>query len=358
LGYSCFDVVLLTAKEAEQLPAEAQLALRRFLECGGTLLVHGRKVPAFFSQDAMADGHGGYFVGMGFAVASGEESGANWEKVARTLDALPVSEYLPYQKPTDSHYLLVAAAKVPVGGMFALVLLFAVGIGPVNVWLLSRYKRRIWLWWNVPAISLLTCLAVFGYSAFSEGWSGHGKIASMTLLDQRTHRATTFGYASYFCPLTPSSGPRFSAETEVALLGEEQGLYRPTREVPEARYVDWSSDQHLVSGWIRARVPAYFQFRKNEDRRERLIFAAGGDATKVVNALGADIERLYWADASGRVFEGRDIAAGEEKPLAASARGRVGKDEGGRMKDEREQSEDCNLHSVFFLPSVTSVSPW
>ena len=309
LGYSCYDVVLLTAQEAEQLPAEAQLALRRFLECGGTLLVHGRKVPAPFSQNATADDHGGYFVGLGYAVASGAESEKDWEKAARTLDALPLYQYLPYQKPADSHNLLVAEAKVPVGGMFALVLLFAVGIGPVNVWLLSRYKRRIWLWWNVPAISGLTCLAVFGYSVFSEGWSGHGKIASMTLLDQRTHRATTFGYASYFCPLTPSSGPRFSAETEVALLGDEQDRYRPTRELPEARHVDWSSEQHLLSGWIQARVPAYFQFRKNEDRRERLIFAASGDAPAVVNALGADIERLYWADASGRVFEGHDIAA-------------------------------------------------
>ncbi len=232
MGYSCYDVVLLTAKEAEQMPAEAQLALRRFLECGGTLLVHGRKVPAPFSQNATADDHGGYFVGLGYAVASGAESEKDWEKAARTLDALPLYQYLPYQKPADSHNLLVAEAKVPVGGMFALVLLFAVGIGPVNVWLLSRYKRRIWLWWNVPAISLLTCLAVFGYSVFSEGWSGHGKIASMTLLDQRTHRATTFGYASYFCPLTPSSGPRFSAETEVALLGDEQDRYRPTRERP------------------------------------------------------------------------------------------------------------------------------
>ena len=350
LGYSCYDVVLLTAKEAEQLPAEAELALRRFLECGGTLLVHGRKVPAFYSQNAMTDGHGGYFVGLGHAVASGAESETNWEQAARTLDALRVDQdQYPYQKPADSHNLLVAEAKVPVGGMFALVLLFAVGIGPVNVWLLSRYKRRIWLWWNVPAISLLTCLAVFGYSVFSEGWSGHGKIASVTLLDQRTHRATTFGYASYFCPLTPSSGPRFSAETEVVLLGEEQDRYRRTREVPEARHVDWSSDQHLVSGWIRARVPAYFQFRKNEDRRERLIFAATGDAPTVVNALGADIARLYWADASGRVFEGHDIAAGAEKPLAVSgtthswSRGRPGKDEGGRMKDE-------GVPSSFILP--------
>ena len=106
LGYSCYDVVLLTAKEAEQMPAEAQLALRRFLECGGTLLVHGPKVPAAFSQSAMADDHGGYFVGLGHAVASGAESETNWEKAARAAGrpaALPTPT--THQKPADSHNL-------------------------------------------------------------------------------------------------------------------------------------------------------------------------------------------------------------------------------------------------------------
>ena len=89
----------------------------------------------------------------------------------------------------------MAETTVPVRGLFVLVLLFAVGIGPANLWLLSRYKRRIWLWWNVPAISLLTCLVVFAYSLVSEGITGRGKTASMTLLDERSiapRRSATF----------------------------------------------------------------------------------------------------------------------------------------------------------------------
>ena len=72
----------------------------------------------------------------------------------------------------------------------------------------------------------------------------------------------------------------------------------------------------LTSGWVNARVPAYFQFRKNEDRRERLTVEKKADGSlKIVNALGADIRRLYVADASGHVFEGRDIPAGAERTL-------------------------------------------
>jgi hypothetical protein len=324
LGYSCFDAVLLTAKDVEQMPPEAQLALRRYLECGGTILVHGRKVPVVFSQNALEDGGSGYFVGRGHAVASGGED-ANWDKTAGSLRGLSLQPARGYENLGPfGQSLLVAPSRVPIRGMFALVLLFAVAIGPANLWLLSRYKRRIWLWWNVPAISLLTCLAVFGYSVLSEGWRGHGKTASMTLLDQRTHRATTFGCASYYCPLTPASGPHFGADTDVTMLDNESSSYgydpyRRSRADFDAHYVDFSSNQHFASGWVRARVPAYFPFCKNEDRRERLNISMKRNVPSVVNALGADIDLLYWADVSGKIFAGRDIAAGAEKALTASA---------------------------------------
>ena len=65
--------------------------------------------------------------------------------------------------------------------------------------------------------------------------------------------------------------------------------------------MDWTNDQYFGSGWVKARVPAYFQIRKNEDRRERLTVQKNDDgALAVTNALGADIRRLCLADASGR----------------------------------------------------------
>jgi len=328
LGYSCYDAILLTQREAEEMPAPAQAAVRRYLECGGELLVHGRKVPDVFSRGGLADGQGGYHVGLGRAAATSDEGEPGWDRAYRRLTAASPETYRPREKPNDQHGLLVGEAKVPVRGLFFLVLLFAVAIGPVNVWLLSKHRKRIWLWWNVPAISLLTCLAVFLYAMFSEGWTSRGRIASLTLLDERCHRATTIGYVSLYCPLTPG-GVHFGADSDVALLSHERPYsgysspYSRYRE-PEGgpRQVDWTSDQHLVSGWVTARVPAYFQVRKNEDRRERLSVGKKADGSvTVVNALGADVRRLYVADGSGRVFEGRDIPAGAERTLSAATGG-------------------------------------
>jgi hypothetical protein len=321
LGYSCYDAILLTEKEAEEMPPQVQLAVRRYLECGGVLLIHGWKAPSALAQGGVPDGSGGYFVGLGHVAVSLGGGKADWDATYQKLTGSPLDVYHPQDKPGNLYDLLVAEATVPIRGLFVLVLLFAVGIGPVNLWLLSRYKRRIWLWWNVPAISLLTCLVVFAYSLASEGIRGRGRTASMTVLDERSHRATTIGYLSYYCPLTPSVGPRFSVDTDVTLLETQEEPWRrylPRRSSTGLRLVDWTDDQHLTSGWVTARVPAYFQIRKNEDRRERLAVEKQADGSvKIVNALGADITRLYWADSSGRIFEGRDIPAGAERTLAA-----------------------------------------
>ncbi len=318
LGYSCYDAILLTQQEADDLPAAVQAALRRYVECGGVLWVHGRKLPEVFSRDAAKDGRGGFCVGLGRAGATAPDAEPSWQRTCSLLAGTRADFYCPLQRPRDPHNLLVAETSVPVRGLFLLVLVFGIAIGPLNVWLLSRYRRRIWLWWNVPAISALTCLAVFCYSLVSEGWTSRGKTATLTVLDERCHRATTIGYVSYYCPLTPSGGLRFGVDTEVSLLARhERPMYRAYgREEGDLRLVDWTSQQHLTSGWAMARVPAYFEIRKNEDRRERLsIQPAAGGSLKVVNALGADIRQLCVADAAGRVFEGRDIPAGAERTL-------------------------------------------
>jgi hypothetical protein len=259
-------------------------------------------------------------VGLGGAAASSPDGEPSWQQTCSLLSRRGADFYQPFRGPHNAHDLLVAETSVPVRGLFLLVLVFAVAIGPVNVWLLSRYRRRIWLWWDVPAVSLVTCLAVFCYALWSEGWTPRGKTATLTVLDERCHRATTIGYVSYYCPLTPSGGFHFGADTEVTLLGREERLdyrYSPrARDEGSPRFLDWTSDQHLTAGWASARVPAYFQIRKNEDRRERLaIEPTPGGSLKVVNALGADIRRLCVADAAGRVFEGRDIPAGAEQTL-------------------------------------------
>src|SRR5262249_61142071 len=85
--------------------------------------------------------------------------------------AWPWKQVLPPPAATR-RFPIVENLRIPVRGMFIVMLLFAFLIGPLNIRILTRKKRRIWLLWTVPSISLLACLALAGYMFFSEGWTG------------------------------------------------------------------------------------------------------------------------------------------------------------------------------------------
>jgi hypothetical protein len=198
------------------------------------------------------------------------------------------------------------------------MLLFAVAIGPVNLIVLSRKKRRIWMLWTTPAISLITCLAVFAYATFAEGWNRHARTDGLTLLDERSQRATTIGWTAFYSGLTPSDGLHFGYESELTPLAESM-----TTNI--ARTIDWTHDQHLANGWVTARVPAHFMVRKSEMRRERITVRRGTDADlKVVNGLGADINQFWLADRDGTIYSATNIPAGAEAALTPFEKESIG----------------------------------
>ncbi len=152
--------------------------------------------------------------------------------------------YEPSEKPTSLHDMLVAETEVPVRGLFVLVLAFGITIGPMNLFVLSRLKRRIWLWWNVPAISLLTCLLIFGYSLVSEGVTGHGKTASVT---RSTNAIIPQRRWDPFVLLSPntSEGPHFSVDTEATLLSHSSPNMGNVGD-DGTHFTDWTADQFSI----------------------------------------------------------------------------------------------------------------
>ncbi|MHC4146903.1 MAG: hypothetical protein ACYSUD_19295, partial [Planctomycetota bacterium] len=114
----------------------------------------------------------------------------------------------------NQQFPVIDNLTMPIKGMFALVLIFAVTVGPANLLILSRKNKRIWMLWTVPAVSLLTCTAVFVYAFLAEGWTGYLRAQSITILDENTHSATTIGINAFYSPLTPRGGLHFDYETE------------------------------------------------------------------------------------------------------------------------------------------------
>ena len=323
LAYSGFDGVVATAGELAEAPAAVVDGLWRYVETGGSLLILGRPEPEsrWGSEHRRRPQAALYEAGFevdyaGFGVVLTAEG------VVRVSD-LTVPQIAHLEKswyhgrrvwdrtrdPSAAHRSFAVAdnVEIPVRGLFVVVLAFTVLIGPINLAVLTRRGKRMWLLWTVPAASLLTCALVVIYALAGEGWVRYGRTEGLTVLDQRTRRATTLGWTGFYATLTPSDGLGFDAGTEVSPI---VSWARDQRD-GAGRTVVWSDRQHLSRGWLRARLPSYFIVRKSEMRRERISLRhRAGSALEAVNGLGVDLESLHLADRDGRLYAARGIAAG------------------------------------------------
>lgn len=320
LGYSSYDGVVLTAEEMRAIPEPASSALIRYTECGGALLVIGSwQVPQPWRIERKQDG-ALLSYNAGFGVCMVSENGApqglstpNWDAIRQAWQDsqapwAPGARMVSDVVTANRFFPVTENVSIPVRGLLLIMLVFVILIGPVNLLVLSKKKKRMWLLWTVPLISLLTCLAVSAYTVLSEGWGGRARYLSYTILDERSHRASTIGLNAFYAPLTPGDGLRYGTETEITGQG---GRFGYSYDSTPSRTADWTEDQHLETGWVTARTPAHFMIRRSETRRERLTLTRSSDGSlSVVNGLGVPIRNMLLADEKGIVYKGSDIAAG------------------------------------------------
>ena len=319
LGFSRYDGVVVTNQDIQQMPSDVQSALWEYVECGGALLVlGGNNLPDNWasgveisdksvSMSANRVGFGEFFISAEMDTTSLNQT--QWRQIVHSWvkTATPWQAQLSVAE-ANSRFPVVDDFGVPVRGLFLLMLVFAIVIGPVNLIVLSRKRRRIWMLWTVPVISLTTCFAVFLYATFAEGWNRYIRTEGLTILDQRVNRATSIGVTAFYSALTPGDGLHFGYETELT-----SQTFAAT---PLPRTVDWTHDQHLGRGWIAARVPAHFKVRKTEVRRERItVRRVEGARLNIVNGLGTDIDQFWLADTDGTIYFGGSISAGSEVEL-------------------------------------------
>ena len=325
LGYSRYDGVVVTDDELNKMSPETLGALIRYVECGGCLVVSGNwDGPGEWRTSSSTSALFSYYPGFGECIVTGTDSFDKLDNGHWLHIGMGVKNTFALWNPTavgmhggpNTTFPVTENLGVPVRGLLLMMLVFVLVIGPLNLYILSKKKRKIWLLWTVPLISLMTCVAVSAYSLFSEGWSARARHAGFTILDERSHRATTIGISAFYSPLTPSDGLRYSTDTEVISAVNWWRSYSYESDQRSAA-IDWTDGQHLASGWVIARSPAHFRVRRTETRRERLTVQQDGNGqVTIVNGLGAPIKELWVADARGNVHKSGRVEAGASATLA------------------------------------------
>ncbi|MDE0020319.1 MAG: hypothetical protein OXT69_02885 [Candidatus Poribacteria bacterium] len=341
LNYTTFEGVVYSEEYAQHLTPAGRNALWRYVDCGGSLAYFGNgKMPAWWSEldPRLADKdlkHGAfekYEIGFGSLYLVGEvdapaASTGSTETHELPDGAINIAKSWYESEPTTArrHTAQGAADILPLGKRFNFIaslqrfflmgLLLAVLIGPAQLFVLKRIKRREWVYWTTPALSILACGAFVLYASVTIGWRQQTRVVSLTHLDQQTGRAATIGWAAYYSPMTSGTELRFDENTELTPLAYGDKLVGS---------IDWTDGQLLTGGWVPARVPRHFKLRKNEDRPERIDLKKEGGALKVINRLGARVKSFWYADHDGKVYQASKVSNGSESVLTETNGVKIG----------------------------------
>lgn len=310
LAFSRYPLIVTAREDFDKMSAGTRNALINYAECGGILLVSGELGvlnPWRSFKKTLGDWNI-YSAGFGKIITASKPFNQiprnKWNQILRMTNAVvtALKTDIPVSS-ANSFFPVVKKLNISAGTIFFIMLVFAILIGPVNIFILSRKKRKIWLLWTVPAGALLFTLILLIYALTSETWGGHTRSCTLTVLDENTQRAISIGRLAYFYPIPPSGGLRFSPNSEIGTYGINYSnrLYS----------IDWTNGQHFKSGWLIAKTPCQLTLRKNEPRRERLDINRHNGKLTITNGLGAHIKKLTLWD-----FDNKRYTASEVKPGA------------------------------------------
>lgn len=318
LAYSSFDGIIIEHNDYAAMTPNIRSALLQYVQAGGILTITGcEEIPFSNASVIEVDTHNhnrkvfGFGFGLCITYPTLTPLSSVWLK--KEVDEWPRTDSTfnlhSTLQNTNKKYPVVDHISVPVRGFLLLITIFALIAGPVTVFTLRKINRRIWLLWIIPLESLLACSIVLAYSFYSEGITPTVRIRGITILDQSTHSATTLGWLGYYCPQRPSSGLFFPQTLELNKVEGYKWRYDPSK-------VDWTRGQHLMTGWLEARVPSFYMTRENSLRRERLEFAQLDDGSiEVVNGLGTAIKELWYCDEVGNYYRTEQLKAGQKVSL-------------------------------------------
>lgn len=213
--------------------------------------------------------------------------------------------------------LLPAAAKAGIGIMI-IVILFAIVVGPVNLFWLCRGTRRHRMLWLTPAIALGTSLLLSGYIVVADGTGGEGH--------RRRLRLRPAGANSEFLVQEQSSrtglllGTGFDIPTD-ALLWNQPAVTSPghsgrrsfsgMREESEIRDVEG----HGAGDWFKSRFAQAQTLEMWDAARGGLTLAGKPEAPEVVSSLDGTLDRVFVIDAAGRTWSAEHLAPGAKVAL-------------------------------------------
>ncbi len=308
-----FKGLWLTDAEYASLDAPGQLAIRHWIDQGGNFYLCTRNLdPAAraglglgASDTAASPGYGQ----VKLIPWDGKELPV--ETVSGLIDqlSLPADDTL---HNASGWRMAKSLGAIPVNATFLIgfICVFAVLVGPVNLFWLAGAGRRHRLFWTTPLISLVSSLLLIAVIILQDGFGGAGERSLVALILPDEKQAVVWQEQVTRTGVTLSR--QFTTSEDVLLTPVKARFFSgKTFEQSGRSYGgDWFASRSVQAQRAEAIVPS-----RAEIQLLNATAARRGAAPVVVSSLPASLKEIHYTDAAHHAWRGGSLRTGERITL-------------------------------------------
>ena len=275
-GWPAWLTVITTPSGDRRLDETQRAALAAWTAAGGQLLVTDPRQVAGWNA-----------LGAQVSVLDRERLGERIQEVWRGHDQWPSIVVVP------------GTGSVPVGGFVTIAVLFAVLVGPVNLWWCARRGRRALLLVTTPLLSVIASVLLLGYGLIADGLALRRVAEQLVVLDPQHDRAAIWTRMSVFAGLAPGA----IAIDPDDLLQIQVRQADDRRELSDARLEWFDGGQVATGSWIPARSNRQLALTTVRPERRRLQLVSTADGVQLTNGFDRPLTAFAWRDAQGQPWQ-------------------------------------------------------
>lgn len=207
-----------------------------------------------------------------------------------------------------SDLLVPGMGLAPVTEFQVLITLFVVVIGPVNYFLLKRWRRLHLMVLTVPLAAGLVTLALFAYAIITDGFGTTVRANSYTALDQRTGESACWSRLSYYSGLAPREGLTMPVDVAMYPIVPDWNGSSIDSIVNSERDLKWVPEEaRLTRGWLRSRTPTQYLTVRARTSPIRLELTPVRERLRAKNSLGTKIDFVVVVDEANKLWLGEKL---------------------------------------------------
>ena len=309
-GLSGVGALWLTGDELNGLSPAQRQAVATWVRTGGWLMLCGVTAVPDDLQYA------------GFGKVRALPAKLDLSQTAEIIEKLPRREGT-FDTGTGARYNELAEVRPNVLLLGGFIGIFAIIVGPVNVFGLAR-RRRERLFWTTPLMSLCASGLLMGMIVAKDGTGGHGYRRAVVCLFPGSRTAvvrqeqisrTGVLMSSAFQTRDPVSMQELDIVTpDSPLAGSDDTPGRELRNEGTAFAKDWFETRAVQAQRIVAVTPtrAEITLLNAADVRDK------GAAPVIVSSFGTTLDTFDYHDENHRPWQGTNIRTGEKQTLQPS----------------------------------------